>query len=317
MLVQILGSAAGGGFPQWNCNCKNCYGLRNGDIAAHARTQSSIAVSVDGDNWVLLNASPDIRTQIENFPGVHPKSGLRGTGISAVMLCDSQLDHASGLLMLREGCPLPVYATEMVREDLTEGFPIFEILKSWNGGLDVHHLKTDETPFAIPEIESLEFTVVPIEGKAPPYSPHRHDPHVGDNIALWIRDLKSGKSVFYSPGLARISPVVKAYMSKADCVLVDGTFWRDDEMVYAGVGTKLASEMGHLPQSGKGGMIEQLAELPSDVRKVLIHINNTNPILIEDSAERKILEDADIEVAYDGMSLVFGQFEQVHQHAMA
>ena len=305
MKVQVLGSAAGGGFPQWNCNCKNCYGLRNGHIKAHSRTQSSIALSSDGENWVLLNASPDIRTQIESFPGVHPRSGMRGTGISAIMLVDSQIDHATGLLMLREGCPIPVYATEMVREDLTHGFPIFEVLKSWNGGLDLQTLKTDEEPFSIPSIEGLEFTVVPIEGKAPPYSPHRHDPHVGDNIAIFIRDRQTDQSVFYSPGLAGISDLVKSYMRRASCVMVDGTFWRDDEMVFAGVGTKLASEMGHLPQSGVGGMIEELAELSASTRKVLIHINNTNPILIEDSPERKILDDAQIEVAYDGMSLVF------------
>jgi len=275
MIVQILGSAAGGGFPQWNCNCKNCYGLRNGDITARSRTQSSIAV------------------------------------------CDSQIDHVTGLLMLREGCPLPVYITDNVREDLTAGFPIFEILKSWNGGLGLHRLSVDEKPFSIPEIEGLEFTVVPIEGKAPPYSPHRHDPHVGDNIAVLIRDTVTGKSVFYSPGLAGISTKVKAYMSEANCVLVDGTFWRDDEMVHAGVGTKLASEMGHLPQSGKGGMIEHLSELPTSTRKVLIHINNTNPILIEDSPERKSLESAEIEVAHDGMSLVFEQIDSLKNHAMA
>lgn len=315
MIVQVLGSAAGGGFPQWNCNCKNCYGLRNGHIKAQYRTQSSIAISSDGENWVLLNASPDIRAQIEGFPGVHPKLGMRGTGISAIMLVDSQIDHATGLLMLREGCPIPVYATDMVREDLTEGFPIFKILKSWNGGLDIQTLKTDEKPFSIPSIKGLEFTVVPIEGKAPPYSPHRHDPHVGDNIAVFIRDTKTDNSVFYSPGLAGISDLVKSYMQRAECVMVDGTFWRDDEMVFAGVGTKLASEMGHLPQSGKGGMIEQLAELPDSTRKVLIHINNTNPILIEDSPERKILEKAQIEVAHDGMSLVFEQKSQPQDQA--
>ena len=310
MLVQVLGSAAGGGFPQWNCNCKNCSGVRNGRIKAQTRTQSSIAVSSDGDNWLLINASPDIRAQIEGFSRLHPDCGKRenakrGTGISAVMLVDSQIDHTTGLLMLREGCPIPVYATDMVQEDLTQGFPIFEILKSWNGGLDLQTMQTNQEPFSIPRITGLEFTVLPIEGKAPPYSPHRHDPHIGDNIAVYIRDTQTNNSVLYSPGLAGVSQLVKSYMHKADCVLVDGTFWQEDEMAAAGVGSKLASEMGHLPQSGTGGMIEHLAELPVTTRKVLIHINNTNPILIDDSPERKILDQAQIEVAYDGMSVLF------------
>lgn len=305
MKIQVLGSAAGGGFPQWNCNCSNCHGVRNGSINAQARTQSSIAVSTDDKHWVVFNTSPDIRAQLENFPQIQPKSGKRDTGIAAIILADSQIDHTTGLLMLREGCPLPVYASEMVQEDLTTGFPIFSILKSWNGGLDIHTLATDEAPFTIPNIEGIEFTAVPIDGKAPPYSPHRNDPHVGDNLGFYIRDIATNQSVFYSPGLAAVTDHVRAYMEKSTCVMVDGTFWSEDEMSIMGVGTKKASDMGHLPQSGENGMIEQLATLPESTRKVLIHINNTNPILIEDSSERKVLDDASIEVAYDGMSLTF------------
>ena len=236
MKIQVLGSAAGGGFPQWNCNCSNCHGVRDGSINAKARTQSSIAVSTDDKRWVVFNTSPDIRAQLESFPAIQPKSGKRDTGIAAIILADSQIDHTTGLLMLREGCPLPVYASEMVQEDLTTGFPIFSILKSWNGGLDIHTLGTDETPFTIPNIEGVEFTAVPIDGKAPPYSPHRNDPHVGDNLGFYIRDMATNQSVFYSPGLAAVTGHVRAYMEKSTCVMVDGTFWSEDEMSVMGVG---------------------------------------------------------------------------------
>ena len=305
MKIQVLGSAAGGGFPQWNCNCSNCAGLRNKTIKARARTQSSIAVSSDDRNWILFNASPDIRAQLEAFPSIQPRSGLRDTGIAAIVLADSQLDHTTGLLLLREGCPHSVYATDMVLEDLTSGFPVFPILESWNGGLEWHQMTLDGNAFSVPKVDNIEVTAVPISGKAPPYSPHRHDPHEGDNVGFHLRDTRSNQSVFYAPGLASIEDNVLEYMHNSSCVMVDGTFWRDDEMQRAGVGTKRASQMGHLPQSGVGGMIEQLAKLPDSTRKVLIHINNTNPILIEDSPQRKILEQANIEVAFDGMSLDF------------
>ena len=303
MIIQVLGSAAGGGFPQWNCNCDNCNGVRNGTIKAQSRTQSSIAVSADGDRWVILNTSPDIRVQIEDSKGLQPKNGKRDTGIVAVILVDSQIDHTTGLLMLREGCPIPVYATEMVQEDLSTGFPILSLLKSWNGGMDINTVSNDETPFTIDEVSGIEFIAVPVAGKAPPYSPHRHDSHVGDNIAVYMRDTKNNKSVFYAPGLESVTESVLAYMQKSDCVMVDGTFWQNDEMVKAGVGTKLAAEMGHLHQSGEAGMIEQLKQLSDETRKILIHINNTNPILVEDSKQRKELDNASIEVAFDGMSV--------------
>ncbi len=311
MRVRVLGSAAGGGFPQWNCNCANCYGVRNGKINAKSRTQSSIAISVDSDRWIVINASPDIRTQLESFKDIQPKRGLRGTGVGAVMLVDSQFDHATGLLMLREGCPFDVYTTSMVYEDLSTGFPIFSMLKSWNGGINHRLLPIDGAPLQLGGFESLRFTAVPLCGKAPPYSPHRNDPHPGDNIALFVEDLDSGNCLFYAPGLGGIDDNLVSYMRRADCLMIDGTFWREDEMILAGVGTKLAREMGHLPQSGKGGMIDVLSAFPTQ-RKILIHINNTNPILDEDSPEHKELVAAGIEVAYDGMDVVLGEAVMPH-----
>ncbi|MDW3715206.1 MULTISPECIES: pyrroloquinoline quinone biosynthesis protein PqqB [unclassified Pseudomonas] len=302
MHIQILGSAAGGGFPQWNCNCRNCAGLRAGTLNAEARTQSSIALSDDGINWVLCNASPDIRAQIEAFPALQPARRLRDTAIAAVLLMDSQIDHVTGLLTLREGCPHSVWCTEMVHQDLTSGFPLFTMLQHWNGGLLWNPIALDGEPFSIPACPGLRFTAIALRSSAPPYSPHRGNPHPGDNIGLFVEDLRTGGSLFYAPGLGQVDEALLGWMRRADCLLVDGTLWRDDEMRLCEVGDKLGSEMGHLPQSGPGGMLEVLGGLP-DKRRVLIHINNTNPILDADSAERAELDARGIEVARDGMAI--------------
>lgn len=301
MKVMVLGSAAGGGFPQWNCNCNNCCGVRSGSLDAIPRTQSSIAVSADGERWILFNASPDIRAQLEANPPLQPKKGRRDTGIHGIVLADSQIDHTTGLLFLREGCPLRVYCTDMVAQDLSTGFPIFVMLQSWDGGVIHTTIPIDGSAFQVIDIEEISITAIPLDGKAPPYSPHRHDPHVGDNVGYLIEDTRSQASLFYAPGLGQMSSALLNMMGGADCVMVDGTFWSEDEMQWAGVGTKLASDMGHLPQSGDEGMLHWLSKIPGP-RKILIHINNTNPILIENSPERKLVEETGVEVAYDGMA---------------
>ncbi len=302
MRVHVLGAAAGGGFPQWNCNCPNCDGLRKGTLRATARTQSSIAVSGDGTDWVLFNASPDILAQIRAFPALQPARALRDTGIKAVVLMDGQIDHTTGLLMLREGKPLELYCTDMVREDMTTGNPLFNILGHYCG-VNWHRLPIEAgNRFDVVGGQHLEFTSVALKSKAPPYSPHRDNPHEGDNVGMRIRDTRTGRSVFYAPGLGEIEPHLKPYLEQADCVMVDGTFWTDDEMVQLGISKKRARDIGHLPQSGPGGMIEVLRALPAK-RKILIHINNTNPILDEDSPQRAELARAGIEVAFDGMDI--------------
>ena len=301
MKIRVLGSGAGGGFPQWNCNCNNCKRIRAGAMNGKARTQSSIAVSSDNQNWLLINASPDIRAQLEAFPVIQPKHGLRDSGIKAVLLIDSQIDHTTGLLMLREGKPLDIYCTEMVKQDLTTGFPIFTMLSHYCT-VNHHPVPIDGGGFTIPAIADLRFYTQALKSKAPPYSPHRHDPHDGDNIGVVIEQISTGKRVYYSPGLGEIEPHVFANMQNADCLLVDGTFWTHDEMIEQGLGTKKALEMGHLPQLGPGAMIEILNSV-SKARKILIHINNSNPILDEDSKPHGILQAAGIEVAYDGMEI--------------
>jgi pyrroloquinoline quinone biosynthesis protein B len=302
MRIRVLGAAAGGGFPQWNCNCPNCDGLRKGKIPAKARTQSSIVVTGDGENWVLFNASPDLLAQLKSFPELQPARAIRDTAIAAIVLMDSQIDHTTGLLMLREGRPLRIYSTDMAHEDLTTGNPLFNILGHYCG-VDWRRIPTAKgSEFAIPEAEGLSFSPVALKSKAPPYSPHRNDPHEGDNIGMHITDARTKKSLFYAPGLGEIEPHLKPYMENADCLLVDGTCWSDNELIDLGISKKRSRDMGHLPQSGEGGMISVLEKLPK-ARKILIHINNTNPILNEESPERAQLTRAGIEVAYDGMEI--------------
>jgi pyrroloquinoline quinone biosynthesis protein B len=303
MKVRVLGSSAGGGFPQWNCNCRNCDGVRRGTIAARARTQSSIAVSENGEDWLLVNASPDILAQIAANPELQPARRVRDTGIAAVITMDAQIDHVTGLLMLRErSTPLPLYTTNAVWQDLSTGFPVTSILSHYCG-VEHRRIALDGVPVVVPELPHVKIDALPLSSKAPPYSPHRHAPETGDNIGLMFTNNASGKRFFYAPGLGELEPHILQAMREADLLLVDGTVWTDDEMIRLGLTKKTGKDMGHLAQSGAGGMIEVLDSIDrAHVRKVLIHINNTNPILIEDGPERRVLSEHGIEVAHDGMS---------------
>jgi pyrroloquinoline quinone biosynthesis protein B len=304
MKILVLGSAAGGGFPQWNCNCRNCAGARAGTLQARARTQSSIAVAgVDHSSWVLVNASPDIRAQLEAHPVLQPARAARDSALAAVVLVDAQIDHTTGLYTLREaGRPWPVYCTDRVCEDLTDGNPIFGVL-SFYCGIERRRIEPGGEPFRIEGAAGVTWEALPVASKPPPFSPNRASPLPGDNVALLLRDEATGRSALYAPGLGAVDDTIWRAMQAADCVLVDGTFWTDDEMVGVGVSSKRARDIGHLPQSGPGGMLEWLGRLPPATRKILIHVNNTNPILDERSAERAALAELGVEVAFDGMEI--------------
>ena len=185
---------------------------------------------------------------------------------------------------------------------MTTGYPIFNILGHFRG-VNWHEVSTEQVPYTIPKADNIIFTAVPLQSEAPPYSPHRHNTVPGDNVGYKMEDTKTGKNLFYAPGLGVIEDHVYEYLKNADVVLIDGTVWTNDEMARAGVNNKLASEMGHLDQSSKGGIIDTLTSLQKP-RKILIHINNTNPILNEESEERKILNSNNIEVSYDGMDII-------------
>lgn len=301
MRVHVLGSAAGGGFPQWNCNRGNNRRLHEGSTRATPRTQSSITVSADGERWVLINASPDVRQQVIGFEGLRARPDTRDTGIAAVLLIDSQVDHSAGLLILREGRPLNLWCTRPVYEDLTTGLPLLKVLDHYCT-VRWHEIDLADPVFTIDQAPGLQFQAVALESAAPPYSPHRNNPHPGDNIGLLIEDRRSGGKLFYAPGLGAPGAAVAQAMAAADCLLVDGTFFHEDEMARMGVGDKPAAAMGHLPQSGPGGMLE-LLQGHADKRRILIHINNTNPILDPDSPERATVEAAGVEVAWDGMDI--------------
>jgi pyrroloquinoline quinone biosynthesis protein B len=303
MRITTLGTAAGGGFPQWNCNCRNCNGVRSGATRGKARTQSSIFVRADsGADGILFNASPDILQQIRANPVLQPARSVRDTAIAAVVLIDGQVDHATGLLMLRErGTPLPLWCTDPVAEDLSTGLPLLRVLDHYCG-VQRHCIALDGATFQVPGVPGLTLRALPLTSKAAPYSPHREQPVPGDNIGIVIRDVARGSSVFYAPGLGAITPEVFDALSGSDCALVDGTFWSDDEMPRLKLSHKSARDIGHLPQSGPGGMIEWMRKLPPTTRRMLIHINNTNPILDEDSAERAALRGEHIEVCEDGIT---------------
>lgn len=302
MRIVVLGSGAGGGLPQWNCNCEHCDATRRGAGGPSPRSQSSIAVSADDERWIVINASPDIRTQLTNTPALHPVTGcLRGSPIQAVMLVDAQIDHTAGLLSLREGDPLPLYTAASVHEDLTSAFPVIPLLERYCG-VDWHEIPVDGQEFTVQDVADLRFTALPLWGKAPPYTSHRDAPRRGDNIGLVIRDRRAERTAFYAPGLAAIEPDLERRLAEVDCLLVDGTFWSDDEMMRRGIGNKRAADMGHLPLSGDGGMISALARLPHPV-KYLIHINNTNPVLNVHSPEYAALGAAGILLTRDGMTI--------------
>lgn len=301
MRIRVLGSSAGGGLPQWNCHCNNCDHIRlNKPFNGEARTQSSIALTDTGEHWILFNASPDIRQQINKFIELHEGQSIRGTRICAVMLVDSQIDHTIGLLILREGTPINLYCTEQVYEDLTTSFPLIRLLDHYCG---VKYTKISPgKPIVINELPHIELTPIGILSKAPPYSPHRNSPHYGDNIGFQIVNKKNKKKLLYAPAIEKVDADLLKIMQQMDYLLIDGTFWTEDDMQAIHFPYKKASEMGHLPYLGKQGMIAALSSITCP--KTLIHINNTNPVLNKDSQEYQQLIEAGFQLSFDGMEII-------------
>jgi pyrroloquinoline quinone biosynthesis protein B len=304
MKIRVLGAAAGGGFPQWNCNCSNCAGVRAGTVRARARTQSSIAVrGRDAAGWALVNVSPDITAQLQANPAFQPGRSLRDCAITGIVLVDGQVDHTTGLYMLRESTrPWPIWCTDSTYADLTRGNPILNVLGHFCG-VDRRRIDLEGSTFEIEGVSGVQWRALPVPGKPAPYSPNRESPVPGDNLALVITDKETGRTAVYAPGLGAMDDGVWRQMQSAACVMVDGTFWTDDEMIRLGASKKHARDIGHLPQSGAGGMLEWLDELPAGTRKVLIHVNNTNPILDEDSEQAAEVARRGVEVAWDGMEI--------------
>jgi pyrroloquinoline quinone biosynthesis protein B len=293
----VLGAAGGGGYPQWNCRCSGCRLAWAGDPRVKPRTQASLAVSGDGKAWVLLNATPDLRAQISATPALQPQTGLRASPIAAVVLTGAEVDQVAGLLTLRERQSFTVFGTAETIAALNDN-PIFDVLAK---GVVTRKAVACGEPIALPgELVAELFTVpgkVPLylEGEAPALAAE-----TGANVGAEI--VCGGERLAYVPGAAALTSALHARLSRADVILFDGTLFADDEMIAAGTGDKTGRRMGHMPIGGADGTIAALAGLPG--RRILTHINNTNPILIEGSAERRMVEEAGFEVAEDGMEIV-------------
>ena len=306
MWVKVLGSAAGGGYPQWNCNHPNSRRARAGDAQAPQRTQSSIAVSADGVDWVLFNASPDLRQQINDNDVLHPRHALRASPIKAVVLTNADVDHVAGLLNLRESQAFNLYATQRVLSVLAAN-SIFNVL---NPKFVARLAMTLDTECALARADGtpLGFSVVPFS--------------VPGKVALWLEDVNRGANFgtvledtialevrsqgrtrfFYIPGCANMTPALAARLRAAPLAFFDGTLFTDDEMIRDGVGVKTGARMGHMSVAGPDGTLAAFADL-GVARRLFIHINTTNPVLIADTPERATVEVAGWEVAYDGMTL--------------
>jgi len=298
--VRVLGSAAGGGLPQWNCGCSNCQTARRGGQGVRPRTQESIAVSGDGDSWFLVNVSPEVRAQIESFEGLWPR-GDRHTPLAGILLTNGDLDHCLGLLSLRESHRLTVYATEAVRAGFTEGNVLYRTLERFPGQVIWRRLQLDEEQRLGGERAVLSVMAVPAPGKLPLHLEGLRQPSREDSVGLVIRDERTGRRLAYLSGVGGWSPEVERAAEGADVVFFDGTFWSSDEMIVAGLGTRRAEDMAHWPVGGSGGSLELLSRLAG--RKILIHVNNTNPALREGGPERQALADAGVEIAADGMEV--------------
>lgn len=304
MWIRVLGSAAGGGVPQWNCGCLNCREVRQGSARIASRTQDSLAVSEDGKSWFLLNLSPDIRQQIEGFPLLHPR-GPRHSPIQAILLTNGDLDHCLGLFSLRESHPLVVYSTEQVRQGLVESNVIFRTLQRFPEQVTWRLLKLgreEDLSGQAGTPSGLSVLALPVPGKLPVHLEGLRSPDPEDNVGLWIRERATGRLAAYAPGVASVDERFRQAVEGADCLFFDGTFWSSDELIRLGLSTRRAEDMAHLPIDGPAGSLTWLAGLTTQ-RKIYTHINNTNPILLADSPERRAVEEAGCGVAMDGLEV--------------
>ncbi|MCK0713696.1 pyrroloquinoline quinone biosynthesis protein PqqB [Chromohalobacter sarecensis] len=297
MYIRVLGAAAGGGLPQWNCRCDVCRLAWSGDPRVTPRTQSSIAVSADGRSWALINCAPEVLTQIRRTPALFPQQGSRHTPIESILLTNADVDHVGGLLSLRESSPYRLYATAEIQAVLRDN-PIFNVL---NPDYVERVSVALEQPLAL--AEGLEARMFAVPGKTALYlEGEQVDIGVEGEATVGIEFRAAGRRTYYIPGCAAMTPALAARLEGADVLLFDGTLWRDDEMIRAGVGHKTGQRMGHMAMSGETGSMAALSSL-SLGRRVFLHINNTNPVLIDDSAERREAARMGWEIAHDGMEL--------------
>ncbi len=303
MRVRLLGTAAGGGFPQWNCGCLNCRAVRSGEARASARTQTCVAVSADERRWFLIGASPDIRAQIESFPPLQPADEVRGSMIDGILLTGADLDHVLGLFTLREGGGLRIHATATVRRALSDGLRLETVLGhycrlEWLEPPD----RSGPLPLRDGRPSGLRYEAFPAPGKPPKYMQGQVDPAADDCIGYVLEDERTLGRMAVLPCAAALTAEVLRQLRGCDVVLFDGTFWSENELSELHAGETPASAMGHLPVGGADGSLERIAQLPAR-RKIYLHINNTNPILLDDSPQRRQVDAYGVEVGRDGLEL--------------
>ena len=298
MVMQLLGSAAGGGVPQWNCGCRQCDGVRGGLI--EMRTQSSVALSANGHQWVLVNASPDLRSQLIHSRW-QPRRQTRENPIEAILLTDADLDHTLGLFLLREDeSPLSIHTSTAIKEAVEQGLRLTEVLGQYCG---VHWVAA---PLAFEPLlcrdgaeSGLEYKAVEIEGPGPRYMSNNHR---SCRLFYVVRESATGRSALLAPAVRKLEAQLLEEMSRADAILFDGTFWSKDDFEKSGVSSRSVGELlrSHLPILD--GSLKTLAAQRAK-HKIYVHINNTNPILWAGGPERRLLEKMGIQVAEDGMTI--------------
>jgi pyrroloquinoline quinone biosynthesis protein B len=293
----VLGAAAGGGFPQWNCRCDVCALAWKGDARVRWRTQTSLAVSADGEQWVLLNAAPDLRAQLNATPALHPRHGLRGSPIVAAVLTGAEIDQISGLLNLRERGSFSLIATAETLALVGQN-PMFDALVP-----DLVRRRAAQLGAAIEVAPGMTAELFTVPGKVPLYV-EGADPEtaVESEANVGIEIVAAGARLAFVPGAAKVTPALRSRLARADVVLFDGTLFTDDEMIRSGTGTKTGRRMGHMPMDGPDGSLSALADIAA--RRIYIHINNTNPVLIDGSPERRRIEAAGFGLAEDGQEIL-------------
>jgi pyrroloquinoline quinone biosynthesis protein B len=311
MRVKILGSAAGGAFPQWNCACPNCRSLRAGSLKGRARSQTQVTISADSRSWFLLGASPDLRSQIESTPELQPQDGIRQSPIAGAVLANADIDHVLGLLLLRELQPLRIHATASVRRILREDNSMFAMLHrisnqaSWTDFVpgEIFPLRLPAHEGAADEDSGIKCRALSLGSHFPAYvSAERRQTLVPQDSSLgFIIDSPSGKRLAYMPAVPEIGDALMKDFDQIDVLLLDGTFWSDDELIriQGDKDAQTARQMGHVPVSGPDGTLVRLAQLRRP-RKIYLHINNTNPMLNEAGPEYRQVRDAGWEIAEDG-----------------
>jgi len=298
MKVRVLGSGAGGGLPQWNCNCKNCKNCRLGLI--QKRSQSSLAITIDNNKWILINSSPEFTSQINNLlKDYNHETDIRSKMINDVILIDSQLDHITGLLSMRENRTLNLYCNENTYDEIYNKFNILEILSYY---LNIKHTLINENQsFKVDSIPEIEFTPIYLDSKPPPFSENREKPIKGNNIGLIIKEIKNEDYIFYAPGISKIDSNIANIIKKSKFSLIDGTFWNNEELINMQISNKDSKSMGHIPNLK---LIEIVNNYKLFDKIYLIHINNTNPILDLNSEEYKKVINSKIKISYDNLEII-------------